>query len=170
MATPRLKNERVKIGDLVADYRAGRLVIPEFQRDYVWRKSKAPRLLDSLHRSFPISTLLLWQSSDYAKARRRSPKPAVTRTMSWLIDGQQRVMTLSRAMSGDEGIEVLFNPETDEFSLANASTRNDRNWVRVADLFDDASYRELRRELPASRRGQSLEAAFEKVRASLWST
>lgn len=32
--------------------------------------------------------------------------------MSWLIDGQQRVMTLSRAMNGDEGIEVLFNPNT----------------------------------------------------------
>jgi hypothetical protein len=33
--------------------------------------------------------------------------------MSWLIDGQQRVMMLSRVMSGDEGIEVLFNPESD---------------------------------------------------------
>jgi hypothetical protein len=165
MATPRLKNERVKVGDLVADYRAGRLVIPEFQRDYVWRKGKAPRLLDSLYRSFPISTLLLWQSSEYAKARRSSPKPAAGRSMSWLIDGQQRVMTLSRVMSGDEGIEALFNPETDEFSLANAATRHDRNWVRVADLFDDAAYRELRHELPTSKKGQRLEAAFEKVRA-----
>ena len=165
MATARLKNERVKVGDLVADYRAGRLVIPEFQRDYVWRKSKAPRLLDSLYRSFPISTLLLWQSSEYgAKARRSSPKPTAGRSMSWLIDGQQRVMTLSRVMSGDEGIEVLFNPETDEFSLANAATRHDRNWVRVADLFDDAAYRELRHELPTSKKGQKLEVAFEKVR------
>jgi hypothetical protein len=165
MATPKLKNDRVKVGDLVADYRAGRLVIPEFQRDYVWRKGKAPRLLDSLYRSFPISTLLLWQSSEYAKARRRSPRPAVGRSMSWLIDGQQRVMTLSRVMNGDEGIEVLFNPETDGFSLVNAATRHDRNWVRVADLFDDGAYRELRRELPTTKKGQQLEAAFEKVRA-----
>jgi hypothetical protein len=85
--------------------------------------------------------------------------------MSWLIDGQQRVMTLSRVMNGDEGIEVVFNPETDEFSLANAATRNDRNWVRVADLFDDAAYRELRHELPVSKKGQRREATFEKVRA-----
>jgi hypothetical protein len=165
MATPKLKNERVKVGDVVADYRAGRLVIPEFQRDYVWRKSKAPRLLDSLYRSFPVSTLLLWQSSEYAKARRSNPRPAAGRSMSWLIDGQQRVMTLSRAMSGDEGIEVVFNPETDEFSLVNAATRHDRNWIRVADLFDDAAFRELRRELPNSKKGQKSEAAFEKVRA-----
>jgi len=75
MPTPSLKNETVKVGKLVADYRAGRIVIREFQRDYVWRKNRAPRLIDSLYRRFPISTLLLWQSSEYAKARRSSPKP-----------------------------------------------------------------------------------------------
>jgi hypothetical protein len=165
MAAPSLKNERVKVGKLVADYRAGRLVIPEFQRDYVWRKNRAPKLLDSLYSNFPISTLLLWQSSEYAKARRSSPKPAAGRTMSWLIDGQQRVMTLSRVMNGDEGIEVLFNAESDEFSLANAATRHDPKWVRVADLFDDPIYRELRRELPPTKKGAKLEEKFERVRA-----
>jgi hypothetical protein len=164
MPTPRLKNDTVKVGQLVADYRAGRIVIPEFQRDYVWRKNRAPKLIDSLYSNFPISTLLLWQSSEYAKARGSSPKPAKTR-MSWLIDGQQRVMTLSRAMSGDEGIEVLFNAETEQFSLSNVATHHDQNWVRVADLFDDAVYRELRRELPTGRRGAKLEAVFDKVRA-----
>jgi uncharacterized protein with ParB-like and HNH nuclease domain len=42
MATPILKNDTVKVSQLVADYRAGRIVIPEFQRDYVWRKNRAP--------------------------------------------------------------------------------------------------------------------------------
>jgi hypothetical protein len=164
MPAPSLKNDTVKVGQLVADYRAGRIVIPEFQRDYVWRTNRAPKLIDSLYRNFPISTLLLWQSGDYAKARRSSPKPARAR-MSWLIDGQQRVMTLSRMMSGDEGIEVLFNAETEQFSLSNVATHHDQNWVRVADLFDDAVYRELRRELPTGRRGAKLEAVFDKVRA-----
>lgn len=165
MASPSLRNERVKVGKLVTDYRAGRIVIPEFQRDYVWRKNRAPKLIDSLYRSFPISTLLFWQSAEYAKARRSTPRLAAGRSMSWLIDGQQRVMTLSRVMSGDEGIEVLFNPESDEFSLANVATRHDPNWVRVADLFDDAVYRELRRELPATKKGAKLEEILEKVRA-----
>jgi hypothetical protein len=164
MPTPTLKNEQVKVGKLVADYRAGRIVIPEFQRDYVWRTNRAPKLIDSLYRNFPVSTLLFWQSSEYAKARRASPRPA-GRSMSWLVDGQQRVMTLSRVMSGDEGIEVLFNHETDEFSLANVATRHDPNWVRVADLFDDAVYRELRRDLPGGRKGTKLEESFDRVRA-----
>jgi hypothetical protein len=164
MPTPRLKNDTVKVGQLVADYRAGRIVIPEFQRDYVWRKNRAPKLIDSLYKNFPISTLLLWQSSEYAKARRSNPKPAKVR-VSWLIDGQQRVMTLSRSMNGDEGIEVLFSPESEQFSLANVATHNDPSWVRVADLFDDAAYRELRRELPPNKRGAKLEACYDKVRA-----
>lgn len=162
--TPSLKIEPIKVGKLVDSYRAGRLVIPEFQRDYVWQKNRAPKLLDSLYRSFPVSALLLWQGSDYATARRRSPKPARGRPMSWLIDGQQRVMTLSRVMSGDEGIEVVFNPDTDEFSLVNATTRHEPSWTRVADLFDDPVYRELRRDLPGGKGGARLEEAYERVR------
>jgi hypothetical protein len=164
MPAPRLENDTVKVGDLVDDYRAGRIVIPEFQREYVWPKNKAPRLLDSLYRNFPISTLLLWQSSAYVKTRRTAPRPARGGTMSWLIDGQQRVTTLSRVMYGDEGIEVLFNPTTEQFSLANAATRNDANWVRVADLFDDVTYRALRRELPPTKKAGKVEAAYDKVR------
>src|SRR6266571_9520202 len=96
---PHLEHKTLKVKQLVDDYRAGRVVIPEFQREYVWRRSKAPRLIDSLYRGFPISSLLLWQSTDEARARRRDPRPIRTALMNWLIDGQQRVITLSRAMN-----------------------------------------------------------------------
>jgi hypothetical protein len=85
--------------------------------------------------------------------------------MSWLIDGQQRVMTLSRVFSGDEGIEVLFNPHTEQFSLSNVATRHDAAWVRVADVLDDARYRQLRDDLPSGKKGQKLEATFDRLRA-----
>ena len=156
MTQPHLKPETVKVKQLVANYRAGHIVIPEFQREYVWKKSKAPKLIDSLYRGFPISSLLLWESSEEARARRRDPRPTRASTMSWLIDGQQRVITLARTMNGDEGIDVVFHPEDNEFRLANAATRNDRNWFRVADLWDDDLYRQLRRNLDGGRhRGQT---------------
>jgi hypothetical protein len=85
-------------------------------------------------------------------------------SMSWLIDGQQRVITLSRVMNGDEGIDIVFHPEDDEFRLSNAATRNDRNWFRVAELLDDKLYRELRRGLDGGRNADRREARFEKVR------
>jgi len=97
MATePRLEHQTLKVRQLVEEYRGGRIVIPEFQREYVWRRSKAPLLIDSLYRGFPISSLLLWQSSDETRSRRRDPRPQRAAVMSWLIDGQQRVITLHR--------------------------------------------------------------------------
>src|SRR5205823_5934138 len=127
MSEPRLEHQNVKVKQLIDDYRSGRTVIPEFQREYVWKKSKAPLLIDSLYRGFPISSLLLWQSDEETRARRRDPRPARAALMSWLIDGQQRVITLSRTLNGDEGIDVVFHPDDEVFLLANAATSRDPN-------------------------------------------
>jgi hypothetical protein len=162
-----LKPETTKVKQLVNDYRSGRVVIPEFQREYVWKPSKAPFLIDSIYRGFPISSLLLWQSTEGVRARRKDPRPTRGATMSWLIDGQQRVITLSRVMNGDEGIDIVFHPENDEFRLSNAATRNDRNWFRVAELLDDDQYRQLRRNLDGGREADRREQRFEKLRQIL---
>jgi len=164
MQTARLEIERLKVRQVVDDYRGGRLVIPEFQREYVWKPSRAPKLLDSIFRGYPISVLLLWTSTVEARARRRDPRPTRSTSVSWLIDGQQRVITLSRILSGDEGIDVVFNPDEDQFRLANAATRRDTNWVRVSELLDDESYRQIRRTLPEGNKGEKREAQFERVR------
>jgi len=164
---PRLEHQTFKVKQLIDEYRAGCIVIPEFQREYVWKKSKAPLLIDSLYRGFPISSLLLWQSDEETRSRRRDPRPTRASLMSWLIDGQQRVITLARTMSGDEDIEVVFNPKEDKFRLANAATRNDRNWIRIADLWDDELYRQLRRNLDGGSTADKREARFEEVRRIL---
>jgi len=164
---PRLEHQTFKVRQLVEDYRAGRIVIPEFQREYVWRRGKAPRLVDSLYRGFPVSSLLLWQSTSEARARRRDPRPVRSAVMNWLIDGQQRLITLSRTLNGDEGIDVVFNPDEEEFRLANAATRRDPNWIRVSELLDDDMYRQLRRNLDGSRHADRREARFEALRRIL---
>ncbi len=48
MPEPRLENQVIKIRQLIDDYRSGRIVIPEFQREYVWRRSRAPKLIEPL--------------------------------------------------------------------------------------------------------------------------
>ena len=166
---PRLEHQNFTVKRLVEDYRAGRIVVPEFQREYVWRRSKAPRLIDSLYRRFPISSFLLWQSDQKIRARRRDPRPVTSTLMNavWLVDGQQRIITLSRTMDGDDGIDVVFHPEQEVFRLASVATRNDRNWVRVSELWDDDGYRRLRRELDGSGNADRREAQFEKVRRIL---
>ncbi len=167
MTIPYLEHPTIKVKQLLEDYKAGRIVIPEFQREYVWQKRKAPLLIDSLYRGFPISSLLLWQSAEDIRARRRSPRPARASLMNWLIDGQQRVITLAKTMSGDEGIDVVFHPEHDVFKLANAATNAEPGWVRVADLWDDEIYRQFRRNFDGSRASVKREARFEAVRKIL---
>ncbi|TVQ80045.1 MAG: DUF262 domain-containing protein [Phycisphaeraceae bacterium] len=164
---PRLKHETVKVKKLIEDFRRGAIVIPEFQRDYVWKKNKAPQLIDSLYQGFPVSSLLVWQSStEEVRSRKRDSRPIMT---DWLIDGQQRVITLVRTMAGDEGIDVVFNAETEDFQLANAATEKDRAWVRVSELWDDDLYRNHRRnlDLDGSRAAEKREEKFERVREIL---
>jgi hypothetical protein len=86
--------------------------------------------------------------------------------VNWLIDGQQRVITLSRCMSGDEGIDIVFNPDKPEFKLANAATNQDSSWVRLSEVWDDDLYRVLRRNLTGPK-AEIREAQFERVRKIL---
>ncbi|MBV8782341.1 MAG: DUF262 domain-containing protein, partial [Phycisphaerae bacterium] len=109
MAEPRLEPKTTKVRQLIEDFHLGRLVIPEFQRDVAWRRSKAPPLIDSLYRGFPIASLLVWQGSGNIRARRTEPRPERAAVVNWLIDGQQRVTALSRVKNGDQGIDVVFH-------------------------------------------------------------
>jgi uncharacterized protein with ParB-like and HNH nuclease domain len=125
VAEPRLELKTTKVGQLIGDFHLGRLVIPEFQRDVAWRPNRAPQLVDSLYKGFPIASLLVWQGSGKVKARRTEPRPESAPVVNWLIDGQQRITALSRVKNGDQGIDVVFNPDEERFALANAATRND---------------------------------------------
>src|SRR5579863_9713681 len=149
MVGPRLEIERLKVSQIIEDYRNGRLVVPEFQRDYVWKPSRAPKLVDSIYRGYPISVLLLWASDSDTRARSQNPRPIRAGTISWLIDGQQRVITLSKILDGEDGIDVVFNPDEADgtFKLSNAATRQDRRWYRVSEILDDELFRKLRKDL-----------------------
>jgi hypothetical protein len=52
---------RVKrLSTLLKEFEEGKILIPPFQRDYVWNNSKKIELLDSLNRGFPIGSVLFW--------------------------------------------------------------------------------------------------------------
>lgn len=167
MNGPNLEHRTRRVKDIVQEYLGGRLVIPEFQRDYVWKPGRAPTLLDSLVRNWPVSSLLIWQNDDAdIEARRAQPRPAHGATR-WLIDGQQRVTTLSRLFHGDEGLEVVFNAKTGQFARPNAAIKQDKTWVSVHEIWDDEAYRRLQRDLPDTAAGRKLAEQYEKVRSIL---
>lgn len=59
---------------------ADRLVIPLYQRDYVWREKSVSSLFDSIYRGFPIGVIIIWIEEKTKKKH--------------LIDGLQRTFSM----------------------------------------------------------------------------
>ncbi|MDC0673701.1 DUF262 domain-containing protein [Nannocystis sp. ncelm1] len=160
---PALRQDKIKVEEAIRRFRTGDWAIPEFQRAYVWKPGRAAKLIDSLYKQYPISSLLIWKTD--GEVQRRDQAGGRDRA-SWLIDGQQRVTTLAHVLEGAEGLDIVFHVTREEFQQASASTRNDGQWVRVSDLWDSSRFREIRRSLPSKDRDK-VEDHIEKVRQIL---
>ena len=53
----------MKINELLDDVRKQNLVLPEFQRGYVWGKEQARQLMVSLFKGFPVGSVLFWKTN-----------------------------------------------------------------------------------------------------------
>ncbi len=111
-----------RVEDLVSSVLAGKIRIPAFQRGIKWDPSDALALLDSIDRGYPIGTLLLW----------RRPAPAdrlvhgsVTIEADarpdalWVVDGQQRIVSLTRIFAGkgfpEEPFAAFYDLQKSQF-------------------------------------------------------
>src|SRR5438552_3178342 len=100
--------------DLVRGFNTGAILLPQFQRDYVWKPAKIRNLLDSLLKGFPIGGFYFWRPSTGTL----DPKPKAIGEHrigpefdGYLIDGQQRLTSLEAAFglyTGEDrqGIEL----------------------------------------------------------------
>jgi hypothetical protein len=89
----------VSLRSLVVDFERGAILLPQFQRDYVWRPTKIRNLLDSLLREFPVGGFYLWTPRDDSRIIAKLGRSAKGRTafVGFLIDGQQRLTSLESA-------------------------------------------------------------------------
>lgn len=62
----------------------GNIKIPQFQRQFVWNKEKATKLLDSIVKGYPIGSFILWETKSRLRtitalsqnlSRQRKPDP-----------------------------------------------------------------------------------------------
>src|SRR5579884_1089028 len=107
------------VEELVGMIERGELRLPEMQRRYVWRSTRVRDLLDSLYRGYPSGAILLWESDEavpmqaFAVGQQGNPY----QTTRLLLDGQQRLTSLSAVIRGEsvnvrgrrKPIELLFN-------------------------------------------------------------
>lgn len=102
-----VKPEKSRLINLLDDVRSGRIRIPVFQRDFVWKKTQRLELFDSLNSGFPIGSLLFWKPQELVFNYNNKIGPFLieynSSNYSYVLDGFQRVSTLFGA---------LINPHT----------------------------------------------------------
>ncbi|MCQ3810879.1 MAG: DUF262 domain-containing protein [Acidimicrobiia bacterium] len=100
--------ETTTLREIVDSHTRGKLVLPNFQREFVWSVEDQRKLLTSLLADIPIGAvlLLLGKSSDFA-ARRFGRQAAAEPTdeCTFLLDGQQRLSCVHHFLSDPLGEE-----------------------------------------------------------------
>jgi hypothetical protein len=115
----------IKVADLVDRFDSGEIRLPLMQRDYVWKPRKVTALLDSLYRAWPIGSFYVWRAlEEEHPAKMRVGMPPQKRLdgfVGFLLDGQQRLTSLSLAIQGESEAELhqraFFDLENELFYL-----------------------------------------------------
>lgn len=142
------------------------IVLPEFQREFTWKRSQSRDLIDSLLKGYPTGSLLLWKTRDVPTLK-NMPGFEPDGRVEVLLDGQQRLTALYMLVKdeippfySEEDIAqrkdprpLYYNLETRELRYYKPSEmKNDPRWVRVADCFkqDKVDPKAIAREIADS--------------------
>lgn len=92
-----------RIDELARRILTGDIVLPKFQRGFVWDRAQILTLLDSVAKGFPIGSVLLWQSRQELRSENRIAEldidlPRPDYPVNYLLDGQQRLSAICGAM------------------------------------------------------------------------
>src|SRR5690349_10668262 len=114
-----------KLSTILDQIDTGSMLLPEFQRGYVWNRDQVRSLMRSLYHGYPVGALLVWETEGSGQAVRGTVASAGQKHL--LLDGQQRVTTLygiirGRAPSFFDGDaeafrNLRFNVETEQFQF-----------------------------------------------------
>lgn len=119
-----VKPEIDRLINIIELVKHGKLVVPGFQRDYIWDKKQRIDLFDSIKRGFPIGSLLFWnpELDDYEYNSNIGPytiNNVSPNKYSFIIDGYQRMTTLFCALINpcDESIHINNSKNLQDFTI-----------------------------------------------------
>jgi len=127
------------------------MVMPEFQREYVWPLEQSKQLLVSLFRGYPTGSLLFWEAKGESipEIKNNALDREKIGTTKVILDGQQRITTLFLLLKGEippyysendiknDPRHLYFNLRTGEFQYyMKSKMSNTPLWQKVIDCFD----------------------------------
>jgi hypothetical protein len=130
------------IAELLNQIRRNEILLPEFQRGYVWNSDQVRGLMQSLYRKHPTGHLLIWRTYKPSPVRGGQAPPDGHSLL--LLDGQQRLTSLYVIFEGKappfyEGEALFpnlyFNMQTEEFRFWQKSImEGSAAWISVHDF------------------------------------
>lgn len=141
----------------------GLLLIPRFQRPFVWKDEQRLRVVDSIEKGMPIGSLLVWRTtSNRLKTYKRLgpyalPEVAERELHTYVLDGHQRLSTLYGALKNEEPTSeaedearrwpIYFDLERQEFRLASRASHIAITWLPLSRLFDPVELYDFQKRL-----------------------
>jgi len=103
---------KASLNDLLREIKEGKIQLPDFQRGWVWDDDHIRDLLVSIARSFPIGAVMLLEAGGAVRFETRPvegledkvPKDRAPEKL--ILDGQQRLTTLTQALALDEPVRT----------------------------------------------------------------
>lgn len=123
----------MKVREALDGIRKKDLVLPEFQREYVWTRDQAKQLMVSLLKSYPVGGLLFWKTDNPPELKNLNSIPEKLGTIDVILDGQQRLTTLYLLIEGNippyyrevdlgsDPRELYFNLDNSDFQYYQAT-------------------------------------------------
>jgi hypothetical protein len=139
-----------RIDELARRILSGDILLPKFQRSFVWDRPQILTLLDSVARGYPIGSVLLWQSRQELRSENRIadleidlPKPDYP--VNYLLDGQQRLSTICGAIfwpGGDARSRwnLAYDLREKRFLHLDSADDPPLHQIRINKLSDPATY------------------------------
>lgn len=139
-----------RIDELASRILNGDILLPKFQRNFVWERHQILSLLDSVGRGYPIGSVLLWQSKQRLVSENRiadleihGPKDGYP--VNYLLDGQQRLSTICGALfwSGTDPRSrwnILYDLREQRFLHADSLEDPHPHRIRLSRISDPARY------------------------------
>ena len=138
----------MKISQIIDKIDEQQLFVPAFQREYVWKRAHAKKLIDSLIKDYPTGTMLTWETSNPPELKGNHTYSENQGSVKLILDGQQRITTLYMLITGTippyytekeilNDIRNLYvNIETLELEYyKKKKMENNPVWVDITDIF-----------------------------------
>lgn len=92
-----VENREKELSKIYDDIGESKLVLPNFQRGFIWSREKQKKLVSSMLVGLPVGSLLILegQADDFSKRKLCFPEEVnVNKDCDYLLDGQQRLSSL----------------------------------------------------------------------------